>query len=367
SPPAQAAPPDASIIAELEDGSTTQVNTNSISLSLNGSAVTATITRSGTITTVAFTPSTIFPAGSSNTAILVYSDKASTPQTFTNTFLFTVQNFPVLTPSLKVPASSIDTNKPGFTLKLRQMGVARPGGGNVDSVRRQLNDEYIDPGTGMPYADLIDRSQTGFQPPGSGFNPDGTFTEAGFINYNQDANGVGAEAGVFVAPDFPDKPIPGIPGTTLDTDNIAMQARTYLELKAGLYRFGVNSDDGFRVTAESAPQDLLRSTLISGEFNADRGQATTFFYVFAQEDGFYPFELIWWETGGGSEVEFFSVDRSTGTNVLVNDRADSRAIKAYRTALGRPFVASLRPAPNATGVPVTTNITLVITDADTQV
>ena len=280
-----------------------------------------------------------------------------------------MQNYPTLPPGLKLPASVIDTNKPGFTLKLRQMAAARPGGGFVDSVRRQLNDEYIDPATGLPYDDLIDRTQTGFQPPGSGFNPDKTFTEVGFINYNQDANGVGMEAGVFTANNgFADKPIPGIPGTTLDTDNIAMQARTYLELKAGAYRFGVNSDDGFRVTAESAPQDILRSTSISGEFNADRGQGTTFFYVVAQEDGFYPFELIWWETGGGAEVEWFSVDSATGANVLINDRANPNAIRAYRSALvNRPFVASVRPSPNATGVPVTTNIILTITDADTQV
>jgi len=298
---------------------------------------------------------------------VIYRDSAATPQTYTNTFQFTVQNYPTLSPSLKVPASAVDTTKPGFLIKLRQMDVARPGGGNVDSVRRQLDDLYIDPSTSLPYADAIDRSQTGFQPPGSGFNPDGTFTEVGFINYSQDANGIGAEAGAFIAPNFPDKPIPGIPGTSLLTDNIAMQARTYLELNAGLYRFGVNSDDGFRVTAESVPQDLLRTTLISGEFNADRGQANTFSYVFVQEAGFYPFELIWWETGAGAEVEWFSVDLATGANVLVNDRADARAIKAYRSATSRPFVSSVRPAPNATGVPVSTNLTLVINDADTQV
>lgn len=367
SPPGQNAAPDAAIIAELEDGSSTLVNTNSISLSLNGSAVAPTITKSGAITTVAFTPTSILPAGSTNTAVLIYRDSAAAPQTYTNTFQFVVQNYPTLPPSLKVPATAIDTTKPGFLLKLRQMDVARPGGGNVDSVRLQLDDLYIDPGTGLPYTDVIDRSQTGFQPPGSGFNPDGTFTEVGFINYSQDANGVAAEAGAFVAPNFPDKPLPGIPGITASTDNMAMQARTYLELKAGLYRLGVNSDDGFRVSAESVPQDILRTTLISGEVNADRGQATTLSYIFVQEDGFYPFELIWWETGVGAEVEFFSMDPVTGANVLINDRADARAIKAYRSALARPFVASVRPAPNATGVPVTTNITLTITDADTQV
>src|SRR5438552_6879162 len=114
SPPSQNAPPDAPIIAELEDGSTTQVNTNSISVSLNGTPVTATIAKSGTITTVSFKSLAILPAGSSNSVRLVYTDKSSPAQTFTNTFQFTVQNYPTLLPSLKVPASAIDTNKPGF-------------------------------------------------------------------------------------------------------------------------------------------------------------------------------------------------------------------------------------------------------------
>jgi hypothetical protein len=76
--------------------------------------------------------------------------------------------------------------------------------------------------------------------------------------------------------------------------------------------------------------------------------------------------LIWWETGGGAEVEFFSVATGTNANVLVNNRADPRSIKAYRSAIARPFVTSVSPAPNASGVPVSTNITVIIKDADTQ-
>src|SRR2546421_3978909 len=163
-----------------------------------------------------------------------------------------------------------------LTIKLRQMDAARPGGSRIETVRIQLNDGFIDPNTNQPYPDVIDRSQTGFDP-GSGFNPDGTFTEGGVINYNQDANGLGAEMGVFMAPTFPDKPIPGIPGTTLSTDNIAMQARTVLELKAGLYRLAVNSDDGFGVTAGPLPEDVF--ALRAGAFDTDRGQGTTPFAV----------------------------------------------------------------------------------------
>src|SRR5256884_2362903 len=95
SPPAQNAAPDAPITAELEDGSATQVNTNSISLSINGTAAAPTITQSGPITTVSFTPTTIFPAASSNSVRLIYSDNS---RTFTNTFQFTVENYVTLPP-----------------------------------------------------------------------------------------------------------------------------------------------------------------------------------------------------------------------------------------------------------------------------
>jgi hypothetical protein len=368
SPPAQNAAPDASIIVELEDGGSAQVNTNSISLSLNATAVAAAITKSGTITTVAFSPATVLPAGSSNSIRLAYSDNGTPSQLFTNTFQFTVENYVTILPNLKLPASSIDRNKPGFTIKLRQMEVARPGGNLIQTVRTQLSDGFIDPNTSQPYPDLVDRSQTGFQPPGSGFQLDGTFTELGIINYNQDANGVGAEMGAFVAPDFPDKPIPGIPGTSSSTDNIAMQARTVLELKAGLYRFAVNSDDGFGVTVGSNPQDAF--ALRAGAFDADRGQATTEFSIVVGQDGLYPFELIWWETGGGAEVEFFSVTRATGQRILINDTGNASAIKAFQplAAVGSlPTVTSVNPKPGAVSVPKDTSIDITITDGTVQV
>src|SRR5206468_4131198 len=163
SPPSRNSAPDPAIVAELEDGSSTQVNTNSISLSLNGSAVTASISRSGTITTVAFTPSVVFAAGSSNNLALRYSDNGNAAQTFTNTFQFTVENYVTLLADFKVPAGSIDRNKPGYTAKLRQMDVARPGGNSIATVRMQHNDPLIYPNTSQPYQDVTDRSQTGIE------------------------------------------------------------------------------------------------------------------------------------------------------------------------------------------------------------
>jgi hypothetical protein len=86
----------------------------------------------------------------------------------------------------------------------------------------------------------------------------GVFTIPTVINWNQDY--ATAEIGNFQStstPSNPDQPIPGIPGLgTADhnTDNLAGEAITYVEFTApGVYTMGVNSDDGFKVTASDTP------------------------------------------------------------------------------------------------------------------
>ncbi len=366
SPAAANGAPDAAVVLELENGTSSQVNTNTISLSLNGNPVTPQISKNGNITTVSFKPSTLFTAGSVNNVRVVFSDNSTPAVTSTNTFQFTIENFATIPPRMKVPETAVNRSKTGFILKLRQSDTARPGGSTLTTVRQQLNDTLIDPSTGAPLVDVIDRSQTGFAG-GSGFNANGTFTETGVINYNQDA-GTGADAGEFRDPTATDKPIPGVPGTSGSTDNIAMDARTVLDLKAGLYRFGVNSDDGFGVFVGSNPEDAF--SVLAGAFNADRGAATTQFTVFVAEDGLYPFSLVWWETGGGAEVEFFSIDNATAEKILVNDTSNAKSVKAFQppaSSGGLPTITSVKPAPGALSVPKNAGITITIADATAQV
>ena len=171
--------PDTIIQAKIEDGSA-QLATNSVKLSLYGTLVTPSVVKTGAVTTVTFAPPSLFPPGSVQNVSLLFSDTAN--KSYTNVWLFTVAAYVTLPPSLKAPAGAIDLNKPGFTLKLRQMSGARPGGSTINTVRAQLEDTLIDPSTGQPFTDSIDRTQTGFTPAGSKFNPDGSFTEAGVIN-----------------------------------------------------------------------------------------------------------------------------------------------------------------------------------------
>jgi hypothetical protein len=75
----------------------------------------------------------------------------------------------------------------------------------------------------------------------------GEFTND-LVNWNRDAGVV--DIGFFQTPDYPDSPNPGIPGTTSSYENYASELLTFVEFPtAGVFTLGVNSDDGFRVTA----------------------------------------------------------------------------------------------------------------------
>ncbi|MDX1951440.1 MAG: hypothetical protein SFY81_04605 [Verrucomicrobiota bacterium] len=268
---------------------------------------------------------------------------------------------PTIPASAAVPASSVDTTKRGFQIRIHQIGAGRTGFADANSTaaaESQLAGLQIDPATNEPWVNLIDTTAEGFV--------NGLFIETDVINYNQastpEAPTAGA-AGAFT----PDDPIPGI-GT--DNNNIAMETITYLELPAGTNTFGVNSDDGFKVSFASAAniRDMLAQTV--GEFSGGRGSADTIFSFKIDQAGIYPVRLVWWEGGGGANVEFFSVDADGLTKHLINDPADPAAIKAYQTSTALPnraYATLVTPANNQTGVQALPTISARFSDDATQI
>ena len=92
------------------------------------------------------------------------------------------------------------------------------------------------------------------------------------------------------------------PGFTINVDeeNFVTEATGVVTIPAtGNWTFGVNSDDGFRV-------DLGTNSF---SYPSPRGPSDTFatFYLKA---GDYPVRLVFYECGGGSEVEFFAAQGS---------------------------------------------------------
>ncbi len=188
---------------------------------------------------------------------------------------------------------------------------------------------------------LVDRDNvTNGADPASG-------TIDGVINFAADDSGEPVPVGNFQdrgddsTLDNPDDYIPGIPGTEGEdpTNNIVSEFTTYLEFpEAGYYRMGVNSDDGFTVrNAESGSflddpetpdvNEAVEGALEGGFFNGGRGAADTLFGFAVPVAGVYPMRLLWYEGGGGANVEWFTI-APDGTRRLVNSEG---GIKAFRT------------------------------------
>ncbi|HTG45978.1 MAG TPA: Ig-like domain-containing protein, partial [Verrucomicrobiae bacterium] len=142
-----------------------------------------------------------------------------------------------------------------------------------------------------------------------------------------------------------------------DPNNIALEALAYLELTAGTHRFGVVSDDAFRVS--TGPVLTNANDLILGIFDAGRGATlpagATEFDFYVEQDGLYPVRLLYDEGQGGASVEFYSVDLNTFERILINDRSNPRAVKAYTGRTAQVFVPTISISAVASG---TTNVTI---------
>jgi hypothetical protein len=136
-----------------------------------------------------------------------------------------------------------------------------------------------------------------------------------------------------------------------------MEILTVLELPAGFHVMNVNSDDGFRLTF-GHPDEYATFPVVSGEFNGGRGSGTgvndgTMCYVNIQQAGLYPVRLLWYEGGGGSDIEWSSrspLDLQTcqigTTAILINDDLQTGYIPAYQypvDSAGAPYVKSFAP------------------------
>jgi hypothetical protein len=85
------------------------------------------------------------------------------------------------------------------------------------------------------------------------------------------------------------------------------------------------------------------------------------FEVYVEEGGFYPTRLLWFEGTGGANVEFFSV--VDGQKILINDRDNPNAIKAYKSAKTRPYISGFGPSSGE----LSDQISFSITNGDTKV
>lgn len=318
-----------SVTVTLEDAGSSVVDQSTVTMTVDGAPATPlSFSKEGTTTTVKWTSPTYLPSGKDLAVVVSFKDTRGVDITGTRTAK--VAAYARIPSDYMVPTASVNKSKPGFLLRPYQTEAAQPN--SLMWTEEQL--------LGLHGGNIADLSgATG-----------GYYTWEGIINFNMAAPD---EIGNFTATTgYEDQMFPGFPGTTGSTGNSTEEILTYVEFPtAGLYQLGVNSDDGFRVTAGRAPGDLLG--VILGYFDGGRGSADTVFSVVVDPPGIYPIRLIWENgngelPGNGANLEFFSV--KDGVKIPVNANV-AGALKAYResTAAG-PYVSDLSPLRGATGV-----------------
>ena len=340
----------ASFSVRVKDGADTNLDSDSVSFTVDGQTVAATLSKDLDVTTITYTPDSRFPALSAHTWELSAKDTAGND--VTGNGKWTTKLYGSLGGSAKVDP---DTSKRGFIWEVHQNPTATANNNTrpVQQLNGELGENLADSfnpwfaiGEGVPRL------------PEVGYTGPITFEVEGVINFNQDDGGA---AGEFT----PDDGIPGIPGIDGGTDGVAGRITTFIELPAGEHTFIVNSDDGFFTTVGN-PTDVFLSQL-AGTFEGGRGAADTAFSIFVDEDGVYPVTTVWYEGGGGANIEF-KTEKADGTRVLVND-TDNGGFTAYRAINGEfpAAINSVNPGIGAAGVAPNLNVTIVLTDGSTTV
>jgi hypothetical protein len=205
------------------------------------------------------------------------------------------------------------------------------------------------------------------------------------INFEREAQDVtisdldGNVLNTFVSQFFP-----GIPGTGGHTEKFAVEVVGFLELKAGDVTFGIsttaertdiNDDDAYQVFVARNPRDYFGlkvaefERIAPGFQNGWRNENR--FTVNAPSAGLYPFRILYWQTGSGASLDFYTVDTATGERILVNDATYFTAVKAYATttvadAKG-PYVAEAAPAAGSEGNSAAAPVEALIVDGATTV
>lgn len=350
----------------------TQVSKDSIQLTVNGTKVVPTITKSGTLTTVTFNPATtngLWASGSTNTFIVSYSDNGTpvVSDTITNTFVSAT--YVNVKSDAAIAASAVDKTAPGFTASFFQAANAEFAtmANSTKRAEDQVRGLLMDPATGQPYVNLAVAG------------PNGTtvYDVENTINWNYaKALQNGTEVGSFQSPDYPDEQLPAIDGSVVDAtgisfyNNAAVEVLGFLELKAGLNAFCINSDDGFVVTIGSNVKSILAQRV--GAYEGGKGTSDVIFYFTIPADGIYPVRLLWEQGDGDANLEFFSIDQTTGTKILINDLTGPNAtssVKSYRKATvpSYPIAQSVVPMPDTTVSADTDTMTIELLDGSTTV
>ena len=306
--------PDQTISFTIANRETTNVPALT-KLYVNGAEVTGSLNYSNNTAGTTYTcqPATLYPLNTSTTLRAVFTDASGITQT--NDWQFGVANILVIPPAYALPTGS-GLNS-GFNLHV----VKYPDVWPVTATPT--------PGSST-WAEAMLAASVANATPVSNIS----LAETNVINY--ELCGVQSPDGYTFANEvvFPGISLAGYApcANTNGPGNFALSAVTYVQLTAGLHRWAVRSDDGFRLATGNSANPT--NTLIM-DYEGYRGaQNPSEFYFVIQTTGVYPMRLLYYQGGFGASLELYSIDRTNGQPILINDPANGNSIKAYRATTG---------------------------------
>ena len=327
-------------LTDDEEGST--VDAAGVSATFDGVALEVTAAKADGVTTFSYETPGLLEAGTEHFVVITVKDTEGATHTIEKSFK--VKPYTVVDAGSRAGDSL--KGESGIVANITQIStgqnIGNLHGNNIANAEKALIGWGNDPETEEAYLNEADPDS--FE--GWSYYP----VLVPVVNFDQDG---GVQGNFNSNNGYDDEYIPNIPGWGDSTDGIVGEFTALLELKKGAYKLGVNSDDGFKATIGANFTDLLAQEL--GGFNGGRGASDTTFTIYVQEDGLYPYRVLWYEGGGGANVELFSfVD---GEKVLINDPDVDGSIKAYsldgitfeetttdRVDTGRASVVSMSPA-----------------------
>jgi hypothetical protein len=303
--------PTAAIRVEIVNAATT-VNAESITMFLDGSDITESLTVTATATgaVAAYQPALLLPG--QHEVSLSFIDSAE--DTIIQFWTFSVMDLPVLPAAWAAPIGS--GANPGFMVRSAQTldpEVRATLADNITTVENQLATPplvQVDfTGTDTPlvinYNETEAKASQGYFNDARGY-PDRGAREAGLISPNDD-------------------------------DWFSVEITFFLELQPGLVQLGVNANDSFALRAGRSGEGLENFPLLLGQ-RPGAGGATEETPQFpcdflVTQAGVYAFRLVWAEYVGTASVELHVKD-DEGVTHLLND--EGSPLNAYRTRTLEP-------------------------------
>ncbi|MGI9244045.1 MAG: Ig-like domain-containing protein [Verrucomicrobiales bacterium] len=278
----------------------------------------------------------------------------------------------------KFDPGSEDAEAPGFIGKLHQ---ARKNSGLTATIARgnaQLAGALLDPGTGEAYENLavmlgdpiIDAGWAGTMPLEAG----GEFILPGVVNFSTDADGFLVHSGNFTAgTGYPEEFFPGLPGADSGAkdifsngQNFAVELVAWLDLSEGETVLGVHHDDAVEIALHpNDARDIFRQRVVG--FDSNSGAADRTVTLNVAEAGLYSVRVLMAQWNGAAMLEFYSAPGANPAQiVLVNDAGavDPVAAWAGLSAPARPYIISVSPASNSSGVAPNTGIKIEMAEAE---